>query len=234
MSIIINKRQWHFEMFKYLVLVVEYLWKLLPCLLSKQNRISFFSFYLLYHNSRTQFLMKFHSYFNHLEVPQLKLFKILNVVCTLYIIMYGKDDSKNMSNKYRVLTICQQCVKCFKNIISYNPYLTLLCRFITVSALQVGKVETAQCDLPKNTKPGRGVARHLKWVLLAQDGVFVLSHSASILSQKIKNICKSNSVIQSKETSNFILTFLKINWPLLDFGNPWGHKHSIMFYCNKI
>lgn len=59
-------------------------------------------------------------------------------------------------------------------------------------------------------------------------GVFVLSHPASTLSQKMKNICKSNSVIQSKETSHFILTFLKINQPLLDFGNPLGHKHSII------
>lgn len=60
--------------------------------------------------------------------------------------MYVKDDSKNMSNKYQGLTICQQCVQCFKNIISCNPYLTLLRTLITVSVFHVGMMERAQCD----------------------------------------------------------------------------------------
>jgi hypothetical protein len=55
--------QRHFEMFKYLMLVAEYICKWLTFFLSKQNRIYFFFFSCSVMLVEFQILMKFHIYF---------------------------------------------------------------------------------------------------------------------------------------------------------------------------
>lgn len=74
------------------------------------------------------------------------------------------------------------------------------------------------------------VVKHLKWVLPVHYESLPC-HSAQYCQTspppKKKN-CKSTYIIQSKETSNFISIFLRINWPLVYFWNLLGYKHSLI------
>lgn len=90
-------------MFKLLVLAIEYLWKWLPCLCPNKTEFPF-SPVIISIMIESHFLIKFHPYFNDLEVSTTETLK--NIDCLCFVHNYLWQRIKNMSNKYQVLTVC--------------------------------------------------------------------------------------------------------------------------------